>query len=63
VSKPFQRLTPAEIEELSTEDEREQLEQIGFRLDALNDELLDLAAERQTIFESLKLRRQQKGTL
>lgn len=60
MSKPNGRLSPVEIAELSTPDEKEQLEEIAFRLDALNDELLDLAAERQTIWEVLK---QRKGRL
>jgi hypothetical protein len=60
MAKLSPRLTAAEVAELSTPDELDQLEQIGLRLDALNDELLDLAAERQTILELLK---QRKGTM
>ena len=63
MSKLPQRLTPVEIAELSTPDEKDELEQLAFRLDALNDELLDLAAERQTIWEILKQRKASRGTL
>lgn len=60
MSKLSPRLSPTEIEELSTSDELDQLAEIQFRIDALHDELLDLAAERQTIWEVLK---QRKGRL